>query len=295
MSAVSVGIHVLHVDDEPDFAEMAAEFIRRQDERIDVEMATSASDALYRLRENNVHCIVSDYDMPGKNGIEFLEAVRQNYPDLPFILYTGKGSEEVASEAISAGVTDYLQKESGTSHYDVLANRIVNSVENHRAQNELQSQNQAFDAFLDIDNDASLSFDERMTEVLDLGLEFLGLDIGIISSINPPDYTVEHVVTPDGSIEQGTVLDFRDTFCELVYEADGPVAFQSPEAGDVEDHPCYQNLGLRAYLGEPLIVDEDRYGTLNFSSTTGHDNPFTDGERAFIRTLSGWVTRELSQ
>jgi len=108
-------IQVIHVDDEPDFAEMAAEFIRRQDDRFDVETATSASEALDWLREHTVHCIVSDFDMPGQNGVEFLEAVRTDNPDLPFILYTGKGSEEVASEAISAGVTDYLQKEPGAA------------------------------------------------------------------------------------------------------------------------------------------------------------------------------------
>lgn len=65
--------------------------------------------------------------MPGMNGIEFLESVRAIDEDLPFILFTGKGSEEVASEAISAGVTDYLQKQSGTDQYTILANRITNA------------------------------------------------------------------------------------------------------------------------------------------------------------------------
>lgn len=81
----------------------------------------------------------------------------------------------------------------------MLVNRIANSVEKHRAQRELKRQNQAFDAFLDIVNDASLSFDEQLTDVLKLGVEFLELDIGIISDIDPPGYTVEHVVTPDRS------------------------------------------------------------------------------------------------
>ncbi len=78
--------------------------------------------------------------MPNQNGIEFLHAVRDDYPDLPFILFTGKGSEEVASKAISAGVTDYLQKEAGTDQYTVLANRIRNAVDRARAQSEQQRQ-----------------------------------------------------------------------------------------------------------------------------------------------------------
>lgn len=130
-------IQVLHVDDEPDFAEMTAEFLRQLDDRFEVDTATSASEALEWLRENTVHCIVSDFEMPGQNGIEFLEAVRTEHPGLPFILYTGKGSEEVAREAISAGVTDYLQKGTGTSQYEVLANRIKNAVSQFRTKREL--------------------------------------------------------------------------------------------------------------------------------------------------------------
>jgi PAS domain S-box-containing protein len=83
--------------------------------------------------------------MPGQNGIEFLEDVRDRDPDLPFILYTGKGSEAVASKAISAGVSDYLQKESGTEQYAILANRITNAVEARRAQRDRQRQLEAIE------------------------------------------------------------------------------------------------------------------------------------------------------
>ena len=135
MSNSSPGaIRLLHVDDEADFAETAGAFLEREDGRITVETAEDADVALSRLAETAVDCVVSDFDMPGRNGIEFLRVVRAEYPDLPFILFTGKGSEEVASEAISAGVTDYLQKEVGTDQYAILANRIGNVVEQRRAE-----------------------------------------------------------------------------------------------------------------------------------------------------------------
>ncbi|WP_284010018.1 PAS domain-containing protein [Haloarcula pelagica] len=136
MQTTGDAIRVLHVDDEPEFVEMAATFIEAEDGRLDVEPVTSVSDGLERLAADEFNCIVSDYDMPGQNGIEFLETVRDEYSDLPFILYTGKGSEEVASEAISAGVTDYLQKKGGTEQYELLANRIRTSVEGYLAQQE---------------------------------------------------------------------------------------------------------------------------------------------------------------
>ncbi len=130
-------IRVLHVDDQPDFAEMAATFLERADDRLTVEVAQSAAEGLDRLEAGTVHCVVSDYDMPETNGVAFLERVRERYGDLPFVLFTGKGSEEIASEAISAGVTEYLQKESGTDQYAVLANRIVNTVRGARATRQL--------------------------------------------------------------------------------------------------------------------------------------------------------------
>ncbi|ELZ27551.1 light and redox sensing histidine kinase [Halosimplex carlsbadense 2-9-1] len=138
---------MLHVDDEPDFADMAATFVEREDERFVVETAASASEGLERLADEPFDCIVSDYEMPGRDGIALLEAIRAEYPELPFILYTGKGSEEVASEAISAGVTDYLQKATGTSQYAVLANRIANAVEQYRSKRELEASRERLSLF----------------------------------------------------------------------------------------------------------------------------------------------------
>jgi PAS domain S-box-containing protein len=141
MNDPSATIHVLHVDDEPGFADMAAAFVEREDDRITVHTATSAAAGLEMLEEVAVECIVSDYEMPDRDGIEFLKSVREAHPALPFILYTGKGSEAVASDAISAGVTDYLQKEQGTDHYSILANRITNVVESYRSQRQLAERN----------------------------------------------------------------------------------------------------------------------------------------------------------
>ncbi|KOX92214.1 HTR-like protein [Haloarcula rubripromontorii] len=131
-------IRVLHVDDDPGFAKIVSEFLEREDDAFSVETATSVDDALTVLQDARVDCVVSDYDMPRKNGLDFLELVRDDYPGLPFLLFTGKGSEEIASQAISAGVTDYLQKEAGTEQYTVLANRIRNAVRSARAEAVVQ-------------------------------------------------------------------------------------------------------------------------------------------------------------
>lgn len=133
MDSSSEPIRVLHVEDDSEFAEMAAQFITRNDDRLVFETALSPSEGMDRLHQADFDCIVSDYDMPEQDGLEFLKRIRSEHPNLPFILFTGKGSEEIASDAISAGVTDYIQKEVGTDQYSVVANQIVNSVERYRA------------------------------------------------------------------------------------------------------------------------------------------------------------------
>ncbi|WP_049985260.1 hybrid sensor histidine kinase/response regulator [Halobellus rufus] len=142
-------IDVLHVDDDAAFTELAATFLERVAPRLSVRSATSVAEAQTLLTEHDVDCVVSDYDMPGQTGIEFLEAVRDAHPELPFILYTGKGSEEVASEAISAGVTDYLQKGMESEQYELLANRICNAVDARQSRELLSERTRRLETLID--------------------------------------------------------------------------------------------------------------------------------------------------
>ena len=135
-------IRVLHVDDDSEFGDLTATFLEHEDGRFAVRTVTSATEALEVVRDRPPDCLVSDYDMPGLNGVELLQRVRDERPELPFILFTGKGSEGVASDAISAGVTDYVKKQSGTEQYELLTNRILNAVGARHAEERLTRQEQ---------------------------------------------------------------------------------------------------------------------------------------------------------
>jgi PAS domain S-box-containing protein len=203
-------IRLLHVDDEPDLADLTATFLEREDDRFSVETATSAGEGMDRLTEADIDCIVSDYDMPDRNGIEFLETVREGYPDLPFILYTGKGSEGVASEAISADVTDYLQKETGTDQYAILANRVLNAVGKARAEQEAEQTRTHLQAIVENTNDAIITIDAESTihfanpAVEDLfGYAPAALEGESLTKLMPPRHHDDHYRAVDRFLTTG--------------------------------------------------------------------------------------------
>ncbi|MEF8892878.1 PAS domain S-box protein [Halodesulfurarchaeum sp.] len=82
-------------------------------------------------------CIVSDYDLPDIDGIAFLQAVRVQFPDFPFILFTSEGNERVASKAITARVTEYLIKEHFQDHWSELGTLIAQSIGTHHTQRSI--------------------------------------------------------------------------------------------------------------------------------------------------------------
>ncbi|WP_232702626.1 PAS domain S-box protein [Halobacterium wangiae] len=133
-------VQVLLVEDNDSMADLTATYLEREAEEFDVTTRPAAEPALEFLESASVDCVVSDHDMPGMDGLEFLAVVRERDPELPFVLFTGKGSEEIASDAISAGVTDYLQKGGGTDQYAVLANRVRNAVEKRRSKEALREE-----------------------------------------------------------------------------------------------------------------------------------------------------------
>ena len=90
-------IRVLRIDDDPHIAELTREYLEREDDAYAVETAASPEEGLRILGDRPPDCLVSNYNTPGMDGLEVLRAVREEYPELPFILFTGKGGEEVAA------------------------------------------------------------------------------------------------------------------------------------------------------------------------------------------------------
>jgi PAS domain S-box-containing protein len=194
----STQIRVLHVDDQRDLAELTSDFLERENDDFTVVTETDVENGMDRIASEPIDCVVSDYDMPGHNGLEFLEQVRAEHGDIPFILFTGKGSEEIASEAISAGVTDYLQKASGTDQYTVLANRIENAVEHHRSQRAVEATEEKLLQLAERTDDILFMFDGDWDTLLFINSAYEDIWGGSIAELrDDPTAFLDHIHPDD--------------------------------------------------------------------------------------------------
>jgi PAS domain S-box-containing protein len=251
-------VTVLVVDDDESLASLTATFLRRQRASFDVLTATSGKAALDALDREAVDCVVSDYEMPGMDGIELLRAVRDRFPARPFVLFTARGSEEVASEAISAGVTDYLQKGTGEDRYALLANRIENAVRQHRAERIAERTQRRLREVTEHTNDVLYMFDGEFSELL------------FVNSAYEPVYgqSVDRIETDPRAFMECIHPDDRDRVSAGVTRlTEGePVSmeYRVNEAADygrwvaVEASPVMENGAVTRIVGSARDVTEQR-------------------------------------
>lgn len=129
-------IRILHVGDDSAVAARTATVLESENDSFTVITESTAEDGLERLETDSIDCIVSDYELPGMDGLDFLRAVREVSPDIPFIIFTEPKGESVVTAAIRAGVTDYIKKSQDEEQYQVLSNRIEDAVKHQQGRTE---------------------------------------------------------------------------------------------------------------------------------------------------------------
>ena len=172
-------IDVLLVDDETSLLDQAKIFLKKE-KRLDVITASSGIEGLKLLDYNEIDIIVSDYQMPEMNGLDFLEEVREKREmDIPFIIFTGKGREEVAMKALNLGADRYIRKGGDPkSQYQVLGEAIKQEKEHKKTKNRLQKTSRRFKAIF---NDPTtflgiLDKDGKLLSANETSLQFIDGD-----------------------------------------------------------------------------------------------------------------------
>jgi len=131
-------ISVLYVDDDCSLLEIGKLFLERMGNFV-VEPCLSAQEALERLSQTSYSAVLSDYDMPVMNGIDFLKEVRVRHPALPFVIFTGRGREDVVIDAINNGVDFYIQKGGDPkAQFAELAHKLRIAVERRQSGEQIR-------------------------------------------------------------------------------------------------------------------------------------------------------------
>ncbi len=136
-------LRILHVDDDQTLIEVSKQILTIEN-NFEIESALSVKEAFQKLGKQNYDAIISDYEMPLKDGLDFLKELRQQQNDVPFILFTGKGREEVAVKALNLGADRYINKNgSPETVYCELADAINKTVKRKKTELEHKKSEEA--------------------------------------------------------------------------------------------------------------------------------------------------------
>jgi len=168
---------ILYVDDELALLDICKEFLEGSGEML-VDTASSVEEAWSSLRNTDYDAIVSDYQMPKKDGIEFLKELRSNGDHIPFILFTGRGREEVVIEALNSGANFYVQKGGNPkAQFAELTHKIRISIESRVAEESLKESEARFHSLADNVFDGMIvSIDGSVVDVNRAFLDLMGYD-----------------------------------------------------------------------------------------------------------------------
>jgi PAS domain S-box-containing protein len=246
-------IRVLYVDDEVDLLDLGKEFLEMSGGFF-VDTAVSADTARTVMTENVYDAIVSDYQMPGEDGITFLKSVRDTHGTIPFILFTGRGREEVVIEAINNGVDFYLQKGGNAgAQFAELAHKIRHAVIRHQ---DAQRRKTAEEALRESEARFSLLFqssptmlalvreaDNTFTDVNDVCLRNSGFSRGEIIGKTPESVGM--------FADSGTPRQIR-TALQNDHQIMGMEVRFKKKSGEI--HTCLFSAVMIAIGNEPYIL-----------------------------------------
>ena len=163
------------------------------------------------------------------------------------------------------------------------------------AQQRWQRQQAALRALNEIAALPRLSSKEQLRQALQLGAEFYGMPIGIISQIDAQTYRVMVNVSPPGSLEDDQCFALGDTYCSIAMHSNDVLTIAAMGESEYAAHPCYPLFALESYIGTSVWVAGQRFGTLCYAASEARSTAFDDADEEFMRLFARWVGATLER
>lgn len=136
-----------------------------------------------------------------------------------------------------------------------------------------------------IASNVMLTHEEAIDALLKIGLRHFNLDVAIVSRVISSEYTVESCVDVTKELKPLTQFDLSGTYCAHTIKEDKTLGFHYVGKGEIRNHSCYKNFKLESYIGTPIKMGEELYGTINFSSARPSE-PFCKDDYILMDLLS---------
>ena len=149
--------------------------------------------------------------------------------------------------------------------------------------------------FQELSTDVTLTTEERIRRILQLGVDHFGTELGTASRTADGRYIVEHSVGTGPIRVPGTTFDLETTYCRHTLAHERALAFHDVAESTLADAECFRIFGRRTYIGAPVIVEGAVYGTINFSSIEPRDRPFSKSDLVLVEMMGRWLGMELEQ
>lgn len=171
------------------------------------------------------------------------------------------------------------------------------------AEEDLRESEASIRAIYKVTSSRQLNFRQRLQGLLELGRQRFGMEIGILSRIQDEDFEILEVQcpqTPPGMVVSrpllpGQHLPLAETYCFRTMEANDPLYFEFLLMYGTNVPPKYGPFRIQAYIGTPVIVAGEVYGTLSFSSQTPLHEPFKPVDREILKLMAQWIGGEIER
>jgi PAS domain S-box-containing protein len=166
-----------------------------------------------------------------------------------------------------------------------------------RQQQSLERHERTLREIYDVTADPDRSFEAKVTYLLELGREVIGVDYGTLSRIEGEDYVFEYVAAADDTFTAGDVVPLAATNCERTASNAETLVLANiaEDAPQMAERAGYQEWGIACYLGAPVFVDGEVYGTFCFYDNEARTEQFSEWEVTLVDLMSQWVSYELTR
>lgn len=262
-----------------------------------VTTAETAAGGLQAYDAEQADCLVVEPPLD-TDIIEFLSDIRERDPELPILLFASPEDIDVVSKVVAAGA-DYVPKTDTDSQDELLAARIetLGGVGGeHHSSDPWRQSTAAISRLYSITNQSELSFTEKLDRALEVGTAELGYPFAYATRIEDDNVEVLAVAGEHEDISVGMTTPLSDNYCQLTMTEEEPVAIGDAEVDEaLSKLPVYADLGLACYVGAPITVDDEVYGSLCFAGTEPRDPELIEAQKLTVKTLAQWVGYELER